>query len=132
MAAETVDLGYVKGPTGPTGPTGPMGPTGPTGPQGDPATVPTTDLENFQGYIGFNEVYSSTATGNEFAPLSQIKAMFDSLKASIAEKLSKSEANVTYAAKSHTHTVSQITDFPEIPEAYTMATDAEASGFLGY
>lgn len=36
------------------------------------------------------------------------------------------------AAASHTHTVSQITDFPEIPEAYAMATDAEASGLLGY
>ena len=124
--AETVDLGYVKGPTGDTGP------VGPTGPQGDPATVPTTDLENFQGYIGFDESDSSTATGNEFAPLSQLKAMFDSIKASIAEKLSKSEADADYAAKGHTHTVSQITDFPEIPEAYAMATDAEASGFLGY
>ena len=30
--AETVDLGYVKGPTGDTGPTGPTGPVGPTGP----------------------------------------------------------------------------------------------------
>ena len=36
------------------------------------------------------------------------------------------------AAASHTHTVSQITDFPEIPEIYIMATDAEASGLLGY
>ena len=35
------------------------------------------------------------------------------------------------AAFSHTHTVSQITDFPEIPEI-TLATDAEAKGFLGY
>ena len=72
------------------------------------------------------------ATGSELAPLRQIKAMYDSIKASIAEKLSKSEADVAYAAKSHTHTVSQITDFPEIPETYAMATDAEASGLLGY
>ena len=126
MPSETVDLGYVRGDTGP------QGPTGPTGPQGDPATVPTTDLENFQGYIGFNEVESSTATGNEFAPLSQLKSLYDSIKASIAGKLSKSEGDATYAAKVHTHTVSQITDFPEIPETYVMATDAEASGFLGY
>lgn len=35
------------------------------------------------------------------------------------------------AAASHTHTVSQITDFPEIPEI-NLATDAEAKGFLGY
>lgn len=67
MAAETVDLGYVKGPTGDTGP------VGPTGPQGDPATVPTVDLESFQGYIGYNEVESSTATGNECVTLSQLK-----------------------------------------------------------
>lgn len=101
--AKTVDLGYVKGPTGDTGP------VGPTGPQGDPATVPTVDLENFQGYVGFNEVGSSTATGNEFAPLSQIKNMFNSIKASIAEKLSKTEADAAYAAKSHTHTATQVT-----------------------
>ena len=37
----------------------------------------------------------------------------------------------SYAAASHTHTVSQITDFPEIPEI-ALATDAEAKGFLGY
>lgn len=37
----------------------------------------------------------------------------------------------SYAAASHTHTVSQITDFPEIPEI-DLATDAEAKGFLGY
>lgn len=67
MAAETVDLGYVKGPTGDTGP------VGPTGPQGDPATVPTVNLESFQGYIGYNEVESSTATGNECVTLSQLK-----------------------------------------------------------
>ena len=35
------------------------------------------------------------------------------------------------AASSHTHTVSQITAFPEIPEI-NLATDAEAKGFLGY
>ena len=72
------------------------------------------------------------ATGSELAPLRQIKAMYDSIKASIAEKLSKSEADVAYAAKSHTHTVSQITDFPDISETYAMATDDEASGFLDY
>lgn len=37
----------------------------------------------------------------------------------------------SYALSSHTHTVSQITDFPEIPEI-ALATDAEAKGFLGY
>ena len=49
-----------------------------------------------------------------------------------AEYLTQTEGDAAYAAKEHTHTVSQITDFPEIPEAYTMATDAEASGLLGY
>ena len=49
-----------------------------------------------------------------------------------AEYLTQTEGDAAYAAKSHTHTVSQITDFPEIPEAYAMATDAEASGLLGY
>ena len=29
MAAETVDLGYVRGDTGPAGPQGPTGPAGP-------------------------------------------------------------------------------------------------------
>lgn len=37
----------------------------------------------------------------------------------------------SYADATHTHTVSQITDFPEIPEI-DLATDAEAKGFLGY
>lgn len=46
--------------------------------------------------------------------------------------VTRTDADAAYAAKSHTHTVSQITDFPEIPEAYMMATDAEASGLLGY
>jgi len=41
----------------------------------------------------------------------------------------KGKADAAYAALSHTHTISQITDFPE---SYVMATDAEASGFLGY
>lgn len=49
------------------------------------------------------------ATGNEFAPLRQIKTMFDSIKASVADKLSKSEADDAYAAKTHTHTGTQVT-----------------------
>lgn len=81
MAAETVDLGYVKGPTGDTGP------VGPTGPQGDPATVPTVDLESFQGYIGYNEVESSTATGNECVTLSQLKDYVETVVNSALQNL---------------------------------------------
>lgn len=37
----------------------------------------------------------------------------------------------SYALSSHTHTVSQITDFPEIPDI-TIAPDSLAKGYLGY
>lgn len=52
MAATTVDLGRVIGPTGPQGPKGPQGATGPQGPKGNTGPQGPQGIQGVKGSIG--------------------------------------------------------------------------------
>ena len=91
-------------------------------------TVPTTlpELNPTQQQIidalGYRPADSTTAgSGDVTGPSSSIDSNIVLFSGTNGKTIKDSNYNVgSFAVKNHTHTVSQITDFPEIPEAITV------------
>ena len=117
-------IGSIRGATGAQGATGPQGPTGATGPAGAQGPKGDTGAQGVAGPAGPDAVSSSTTVSG----FTSGQYLYNNNGRVGAKAITAS--SIGAAATSHTHTKSQITDFPtsmKNPAALTLQLNGTTS-----
>ena len=110
----------LKGPKGDTGPQGPQGEKGDTGPQGPQGEKGDTGPQGEKGDKGDKGDPGTTTIDTSLSTTSTNAVQNQAIATAI-----NSKANTT-----HTHTTSEITDFPVIPDVSNYIQKSSTAGFV--